>query len=48
VGHQKNGWWFFLVDPVSLCSLRNVRREYVEQLTVDVEDDEADDYIDDV
>ena len=45
-GHHTNGWWFFLVDPLSRRSLRNVRRDYVEQLTVDVEDDETDDDVD--
>lgn len=46
VGSQTNGWWFFLVDKSSRRSLRKVRRDYVEQLTVDVEDDETDDDID--
>jgi len=47
VGHQTNGWWFFLVDPGSRRSLRQVRRDYVEQLTIDAEDDETDDDEDD-
>lgn len=42
-GHATNGWWFFLVDPLSRRSLRKIRRDYVEQLTVDVEEDETDD-----
>ncbi len=42
-GHATNGWWFFLVDPLSRRSLRSIRRDYVEQLTVDVEEDETDD-----
>ena len=42
-GHHTNGWWFFLVDQASRRSLRSVRRDYVNQLAVDVEDDEADD-----
>jgi hypothetical protein len=45
-GHQTNGWWFFLVDPSSRRSLRSVRRNYVEQLTVDIEDDETDEDVD--
>lgn len=45
-GSQTNGWWFFLVDRSSRRSLRSVRRDYVEQLTVDVEDDETDEDID--
>jgi hypothetical protein len=46
VGSQTNGWWFFLVDKSSRRSLRKVRRDYVEQLTVDVEDDDSDEDID--
>lgn len=46
VGQHTNGWWFFLVDPSTRRSLRHVRRDYVEQLTVDVEDDETDDDVD--
>jgi len=42
-GHHTNGWWFFLVDQASRRSLRSVRRDYVNQLAVDVEDDEAED-----
>jgi hypothetical protein len=45
-GHQTNGWWFFIVDRSSRRSLRSVRRDYVEQLTVDIEDDETDDDVD--
>jgi hypothetical protein len=37
-----NGWWFFLVDQASRRSLRDVWRDYVDALAVDVEDDEAD------
>lgn len=43
VGHQINGWWFFLVDPVSRRPLRQVRRDYIDQLTIDTDDDETDD-----
>jgi hypothetical protein len=42
-GHHTNGWWFFLVDQASRRSLRSVRRDYVTQLAVDAEDDEAED-----
>jgi hypothetical protein len=42
-GHHTNGWWFFLVDQASRRSLRTVRRDYVNQLAVDLEDDEAED-----
>ncbi|MCS6292533.1 MAG: DUF262 domain-containing protein [Nitrospira sp.] len=47
VGHQTNGWWFFLVDQASRRSLRMVRRDYVDAMAVDVEDDEAEDDEDD-
>lgn len=46
-GHHTNGWPFFLVDQASRRSLRHVRREYIDQLAVDVEDDEIDDDDDD-
>jgi hypothetical protein len=47
VGHQMNGWWFFLVDQASRRSLRMVRRDYIDSMSVDAEDDEADDDDDD-
>lgn len=43
VGHQMNGWWFFLVDQVSRQSLRMVRRDYINTMAVETEDDEPDD-----
>jgi uncharacterized protein DUF262/uncharacterized protein DUF1524/RAMA domain-containing protein len=43
VGHAMNGWWFFLTDQASRRSLRAVRRDYVNTMAVDVEDDEPDD-----
>jgi hypothetical protein len=43
VGHAMNGWWFFLTDQTSRRSLRTVRREYVDAMAVDVEDDDGDD-----
>ena len=42
-GHHTNGWWFFLVDQASRLSLRAVRRDYVQQLAVDAEEDDTDD-----
>jgi hypothetical protein len=42
-GRQTNGWWFFLVDKASRRSLRDVWRNYVDALAVDVEDDDAND-----
>lgn len=47
VGHQMNGWWFFLADQASRRSLRMVRRDYIEGMAVDEEDDETDDDEDD-
>jgi hypothetical protein len=40
-GKPTNGWSFFLVDPSSRRSLRDVWRDYVDKLAVDVDDDEA-------
>jgi hypothetical protein len=43
-GKPTNGWCFLLVEKATRRSLRSVRREYVDSLAVDVEDDEdADD-----
>lgn len=42
-GTPTNGWWFFLVDQATRRSLRTVRREYVDAMAVDAEDDEPDD-----
>jgi hypothetical protein len=39
-GQPTAGWWFFLVDQASRRSLRTVRRDYVNAMAVDVEDDE--------
>jgi len=47
VGKRTNGWWFFLTDQAAKRSLRNVRRDYIEEMDVDAEDDEADDGDDD-
>ena len=41
-GHHTNGWWFFLTDRPGTPSLRTLRREYVNTMAVDVEDDEPD------
>jgi hypothetical protein len=46
-GKSTNGFWFFLIDQASRRSLRDVWRDYVDTLAVDVEDDEADDDGDD-
>lgn len=41
-GHPTNGWWFFLIDQASRRSLSAVRRDYVNALAMDAEDDEQD------
>jgi hypothetical protein len=41
-GRQMGGWWFFLVDPVSRRSLRDVRNDYVSAMSLDTHDDEVD------
>jgi hypothetical protein len=43
VGKQTNGWWFFLVDPASRRSLTNVRNDYVKEMALDADENEADD-----
>jgi GNAT superfamily N-acetyltransferase len=43
VGKRTNGWSFFLADQASHRTLRQVRRDYVSAMAVDVEDDEPDD-----
>jgi Restriction Enzyme Adenine Methylase Associated len=43
VGKRTKGWWFFLTDQASRHSLQKVRRDYVNAMALDVEDDEADD-----
>lgn len=41
-GHNRNGWGFFAIDQASGRSLRAIRRDYVNALSVDVEDEEID------
>ncbi len=41
-GKQTGGWWFFLVDPASRRSLRDVRNEDVRAMSLEAEDDEED------
>jgi hypothetical protein len=43
VAKKTNGWSFFLTDQTPPRTLRQVRREYVNAMAVDVEDDEPDD-----
>jgi hypothetical protein len=42
-GTNVNGWWFWLLEPKSTRSLRDLWRHYVDQRDVDAEDDAADD-----
>jgi hypothetical protein len=47
-GLATNGWWFFFVDPASRRSLRDVRSEYLDAISAEVDDDdEGDDDSDD-
>ena len=47
IGKRTGGWWFFLADQTTRRSLRDVRRDYVSAMAVDVEDDDADEEEDD-
>ena len=38
---RTNGWWFFLVDPTAKKTLRQLRTEYVVQMSMDTGDDEG-------
>lgn len=46
-GKRIGGWWFFLTDQANRISLRKIRRDYVNAMAVDAEDDEPDDDDDD-
>ncbi|MGE3495038.1 MAG: DUF262 domain-containing protein [Gemmatimonadales bacterium] len=46
-GGSVNGWWFFMTDPKQKVSLRAVRREYINDLHGDEDDDEPEDGRDD-
>jgi hypothetical protein len=46
-GKRIGGWWFFLTDQANRISLRAIRRDYVNAMAVDAEDDEPDDDDDD-
>jgi Protein of unknown function (DUF1524)/Restriction Enzyme Adenine Methylase Associated len=41
-GKRTNGWWFFLTDQQTERSLRSIRRDYVDAMSVDADDDEQD------
>jgi hypothetical protein len=46
-GKRRNGWWFFLIDQSSQRSLRTVRQDYIDAMSVDAEEEELDDDGDD-
>ncbi|MFO1205087.1 MAG: DUF1524 domain-containing protein [Burkholderiales bacterium] len=46
-GKRTGGWWFFLTDQANRTSLRKIRRDYVNAMVVDAEDDEPDEDDDD-
>lgn len=41
-GAATNGWWFFLVDSPARRSLKDVRLEYLESITAELDEDDAD------
>jgi hypothetical protein len=41
-GKRTNGWWFFVTDQQAERSLRTIRRDYVDAMSVDADDDEQD------
>lgn len=45
-GNNANGWEFFLVDPQTKQSLKDLRLEYLESIANDADDDESGDDID--
>ena len=42
-GHSTNGWWVFLIQQTPRRSLKDVWRDYVDNLAVDAADEETDD-----
>lgn len=42
-GRSTNGWWFFLVDPAARRSLRDVRADYLDAMSVDIDDEDDSD-----
>ena len=42
-GTATNGWWFFLVDTQARRSLKDLRLEYLESITAELDEDDADD-----
>ena len=46
-GRRASGWWFFLTDQGNKRSLRDIRREYLDRMALDEQDDEPDEEEDD-
>jgi hypothetical protein len=46
-GRRASGWWFFLADQGNKRSLRDIRREYLDRMALDEQDDEPDEEEDD-
>lgn len=46
-GKRTNGWWFFVTDQATKRSLRNIRRDYIDAMSVDADDDDQGDDEDD-
>jgi hypothetical protein len=46
-GNATNGWWFFLVDRATRRSLKHVRRDYANRMSVEGEYEEGGDEDDD-
>lgn len=46
-GGAMNGWWFFLVNQSPKRSLKDVRKDYVESLATDSDEEDADEEADD-
>jgi hypothetical protein len=46
-GRRMSGWWFFLTDQLSRRSLRDVRRDYLDAMALDEQDEDPDEDEDD-
>ena len=46
-GQPTNGWRFFLADKPAARSIRDVRRDYLESIAADLEEEEVEDEPDD-
>jgi hypothetical protein len=39
---RTNGWWFFLTDQASKCSLSSIRQEYIEAMAMHTDEEDED------